>query len=636
MTKPPSALQSSLNWLQEMAQNPLSLVLQRAPRGFAALPTTDGGDDMEGGKEGAAKEATSNSQPQPQQPAAVKAFDPRAIVRHSQLLLFTLTYTSYAVLYSTRKPFSVVKTHIQNELGVSRFQLGTIDTAFLTAYALGQMFIPSLADRWGLRNVLFLAYAGSAVCCFIFAGTHNEKVLAYAWLGNGLLHAAAFPLFVKALSPWYSPTTRGSVLGVWTTSQQIGAMVATALAAFVAQHFGWRMAFYMPALVVAACGFALYSLLLEAPSPALAAVIATGAEKVAPAPSANDKGSPKAADDTANGDSRTSPRRMTVSSMASTSGGSEASDDHVVASSVGHRGPKAKMDAAAGKGNGEGNGVNVKTAGEERTESPKVVGGGSPGGGGAAGTGEGPGSAPTDAKSTSGSGEGANGGTHVVTTGAPVRRTFTFWDIVRMPYLLHVAGAYFFVKLIRYTLLFWLPYFLTQHLEYEASIAGYSSMMFDIGGIGGAIFTGYLSDHIMQGKRLQAAATMCLATATAILFFAYSTHIGFSAICFAMLVVGFTVAGPDSVLGAAAAQDLCEKSGLGLGALSTAAGVVNGMGSSGAVVQGYLTASISEALGWDSLFGVLCVMAVVSVLLLAPPMLADGRLRHRGGPAMNV
>eukprot|EP00386_Alphamonas_edax_P000321 GDKI01000939.1.p1 GENE.GDKI01000939.1~~GDKI01000939.1.p1 ORF type:complete len:281 (+),score=50.68 GDKI01000939.1:93-845(+) len=202
-------------------------------------------------------------------------------------------------------------------------------------------------------------------------------------------------------------------------------------------------------------------------------------------------------------------------------------------------------------------------------------------------------------------------------------------DVIMIPHLLTVSGAYFFVKLIRYTLLFWLPYFLIKQLNYEPSLAGFCSMFYDFGGIFGAVATGYVSDKVFHGRRLSAAALMCLATGCSILAFAWASHGGLVLTCTAMFFVGFSVAGPDSVLGAAAAQDLCERSGHGLAALSVAAGVVNGMGSIGAVVQGYLTAYVSEHFGWDTLFGALCLMSVLATMLLFPPLMADAHRQRR-------
>lgn len=71
----------------------------------------------------------------------------------------------------------------------------------------------------------------------------------------------------------------------------------------------------------------------------------------------------------------------------------------------------------------------------------------------------------------------------------------------RLPFVLSCSLGYFLIKLIRYSLLFWLPFFLAKEAHLHASTAGYASMIFDIGGIGGAVFGGFLADRVMKGKR---------------------------------------------------------------------------------------------------------------------------------------
>jgi len=87
-----------------------------------------------------------------------------------------------------------------------------------------------------------------------------------------------------------------------------------------------------------------------------------------------------------------------------------------------------------------------------------------------------------------------------------------------------------------------------------------------------------------------------------------------NALC--MALIGFLVAGPDALLGSTAIADCCEQAGYGEEVLGTAAGIVNGMGSIGAVLQGTLTAYIAEKYGWGALFCTLAVLSALSVVSL--------------------
>eukprot|EP00922_Rhytidocystis_sp_ex-Travisia-forbesii_P013418 GHVS01020106.1.p1 GENE.GHVS01020106.1~~GHVS01020106.1.p1 ORF type:complete len:315 (-),score=81.42 GHVS01020106.1:95-1039(-) len=131
-------------------------------------------------------------------------------MRRKQVFVFLLTYVGYATLYSTRKPFSVVKTHIQSELNFSTYTLGTIDTAFLAAYAVGQLTLPGFADTYGYRVVLLISYLTSAVCSLVFGLSSSPTVITYSWLLNGVSHSTAFPVMIQILAPWFGHTPTGA------------------------------------------------------------------------------------------------------------------------------------------------------------------------------------------------------------------------------------------------------------------------------------------------------------------------------------------------------------------------------------------------------------------------------------------
>ena len=61
--------------------------------------------------------------------------------------LFLLTYLAYIAIYLARKPISVVKPVLHEELGMSTHQLGDIDASLLGAYAVGQLLIGQVSTK---------------------------------------------------------------------------------------------------------------------------------------------------------------------------------------------------------------------------------------------------------------------------------------------------------------------------------------------------------------------------------------------------------------------------------------------------------------------------------------------------------
>ena len=89
-----------------------------------------------------------------------------------------------------------------------------------------------------------------------------------------------------------------------------------------------------------------------------------------------------------------------------------------------------------------------------------------------------------------------------------------------------------------------------------------------------------------------------------------------------MALVGALLFGPDSVLSGAAAQDAG-----GPRAAAVAAGVINGVGSAGAVLQELVTRGVSEAWGWNVLFYVFVALALTAAVVLVPTFREAKRAR---------
>ena len=76
---------------------------------------------------------------------------------------------------------------------------------------------------------------------------------------------------------------------------------------------------------------------------------------------------------------------------------------------------------------------------------------------------------------------------------------------------------YFFLKITRYSLLFWLPLYLVQRMQYNESQAGYTSSLLELVGFSGALIAGYVSDRLLNGRRYPVGATMLFGLAAALL-----------------------------------------------------------------------------------------------------------------------
>lgn len=188
------------------------------------------------------------------------------------------------------------------------------------------------------------------------------------------------------------------------------------------------------------------------------------------------------------------------------------------------------------------------------------------------------------------------------------RASRSMWNNVLL-----VGSLYFFIKFIRYALWSWAPYFLRKNYNLAGDDAGYLSTLFDLFGIFGVICAGFISDRFFSGRRAQVS-LIFLVGMTACCLLLYSLG-GTAVWIFGLSIgaIGFMLYGPDALLTGAGAIDL----GSGKNA-AMAAGIINGMGSIGSVVQELLIGDMYVKSGGslDPIFLLLLGSASIAVLLM--------------------
>lgn len=169
----------------------------------------------------------------------------------------------------------------------------------------------------------------------------------------------------------------------------------------------------------------------------------------------------------------------------------------------------------------------------------------------------------------------------------------------------------------------------TAPLSPEASAE--LSMVFDIGGIVGAIATGIISDS----TSMPAATCVGMLFVAAPLLFIYETYGALSwLINVAMLfVLGLFVNGPYALITTSVSAELGQHKSLeGNGkALATVTSIIDGTGSIGAAV-GPLIAGLVQSGGWENVFYMLIASDIMAMVFLSRLMRKEiSKLKRRRG-----
>nr|QWT68762.1 glycerol-3-phosphate transporter 1 [Astragalus sinicus] len=192
-----------------------------------------------------------------------------------------------------------------------------------------------------------------------------------------------------------------------------------------------------------------------------------------------------------------------------------------------------------------------------------------------------------------------------------------FLEAWKIPGVAPFAFCLFFSKLVAYTFLYWLPFYI-RHTAVAGVIlshktSGLLSTIFDIGGVLGGITAGFISDMI-EARAITSMLFLFLSIPALLLYRAFGSISMLTNITL-MFLSGFLVNGPYSLITTAVAADLGSTNGGNSRALATVTAIIDGTGSVGAALGPLLAGYISTR-GWNSVFFMLTLSIFFAGLFL--------------------
>lgn len=175
-----------------------------------------------------------------------------------------------------------------------------------------------------------------------------------------------------------------------------------------------------------------------------------------------------------------------------------------------------------------------------------------------------------------------------------------------------LATMYFFLKLTRYSLLFWLPVYLIEAQHATVRSALKLSSLYELVGFSGALLAAYISDRLLGGRRYPVGATMLFLVAFVFLLHPVISSGGTIAIGISISIMGILIFGPEVLISATAVLEAVPPEQAG-----RASGYVNGVGSLGQMLSPILITLCTRWFGWNSIFNLFVVCSLIAAGLLA-------------------
>ena len=158
---------------------------------------------------------------------------------------------------------AVIGPELVREFGLSAAGLGLLSGIYFFAFAVFQLPLGVLLDRYGPRRVnatlLMVAAAGGA--WFAFAGSTTELTLARAMIGVGV--SGCLMSSFSAFALWYPAERLATMNGIAFASGMLGAIMVTVPLEFVLRVLHWREVFYGIVAATVAVSLVLYFVVPE-------------------------------------------------------------------------------------------------------------------------------------------------------------------------------------------------------------------------------------------------------------------------------------------------------------------------------------------------------------------------------------
>ncbi|RHA15652.1 MFS transporter [Megasphaera sp. AM44-1BH] len=162
---------------------------------------------------------------------------------HVRFLVLFVVCLIYLITYLDRVNISIAAPFMMAEFGLSKMEWGLVLSVFSWTYAMAQVPVGMLCDKYGARKTLSIIVTWWSVFTVATSWAWNTISLVVVRLLFGLGEGGAFPSATRALAHWIPATERGFAQGLTHGFSRFGGAVTPMIAAFIISMLGWRACF---------------------------------------------------------------------------------------------------------------------------------------------------------------------------------------------------------------------------------------------------------------------------------------------------------------------------------------------------------------------------------------------------------
>lgn len=192
-------------------------------------------------------------------------------INHTPMHRYQWLIVALAVVLNMLDGFDVLAIaftakSIQNELGLTGTQIGSLMSAGFIGMAIGSMGLAPFADKFGRRPLLIIATALSALGMLMTYFASTVEGIALSRLITGVGVGGILPCTNVIVSEYANQKWRGLAIAIYASGFGIGAMLGGLSAVILQDEFGFRSVFMTGAVLTGLALVAIIALLPESVS----------------------------------------------------------------------------------------------------------------------------------------------------------------------------------------------------------------------------------------------------------------------------------------------------------------------------------------------------------------------------------
>src|SRR5580700_3952198 len=172
-----------------------------------------------------------------------------ASIPHRRWWIGVLLGSGVLVNYFDRINLSVAAPQLQQEFGLDPEQVGLMFSVFFWSYALLQIPVGVVLDRWGVMPIGRIGAALWSVATALTALAGGVGGIIAARVLLGIAEAPAFPANAKATGYWFPRDERALATAIFDSAAKFSNVIGAPLIGLAVVNFGWRGAFWCMAIL---------------------------------------------------------------------------------------------------------------------------------------------------------------------------------------------------------------------------------------------------------------------------------------------------------------------------------------------------------------------------------------------------